>query len=91
MSLGMNSYAKTIRSFQSATKPNQTNKQTNKMNKLQTLRKQRYELLDDMECVVATADRLQDLAYAVALEHCRRPLFYDTVLSCFVPAPVREW
>jgi len=55
------------------------------------VKKQRYELLDDMECVVATADRLQDLAYAMALEHCRRPLFFDTVLCCCVPAPVREF
>jgi len=51
---------------------------------------QRYELLDDMECVVATADRLQDLAYAEALEHNRRPLFYDTFLGRCVPAPERE-
>jgi hypothetical protein len=52
--------------------------------------KQRYELLDDMECVVATADSLHDLAYAEALEQNRRPLFYDTVLGRFVPAPERE-
>jgi hypothetical protein len=51
---------------------------------------QRYELLDDMECVVATADNLQDLAYAEALEQNRRPLFYDTVLGRFVPAPDKE-
>jgi len=49
--------------------------------------KPRYELLDDMECVVATADRLQDLAYATALQHNRRPMVYDTVTgkTCAVP------
>jgi hypothetical protein len=49
--------------------------------------KPRYELLDDMECVVATADRLQDLAYASALQHNRRPMVYDTVTgkTCAVP------
>ncbi len=52
--------------------------------------KQRYELLDDMECVVATADSLQDLAYAEALEQNSRPLFFDTVLGRCVPAPEKE-
>ena len=49
--------------------------------------KPRYELLDDMEIVVATADRLQDLAYASALQHNRRPMVYDTVTrkTCAVP------
>ena len=49
--------------------------------------KPRYELLDDMECVVATADRLQDLAYATALQYNRRPMVYDTVTgkTCAVP------
>jgi hypothetical protein len=49
--------------------------------------KPRYELLDDMECVVATADRLQDLAYATALQYNRRPMVYDTITgkTCAVP------
>jgi hypothetical protein len=55
-----------------------------------TLRPYRYQLLDDTECVVATADRLSDLAYAEALEYCRRPLFYDTKLKKCVPAPEKE-
>ena len=52
--------------------------------------KPRYELLDDMECVVATADRLQDLAYAQALDGLRRPLFFDTKLGRCVEAPEKE-
>ena len=52
--------------------------------------KPRYELLDDMECVVATADRLQDLAYAQALDGLRRPLFLDTKLGRCVEAPEKE-
>jgi len=52
--------------------------------------KPRYELLDDMECVVATAERLQDLAYAQALDGCRRPLFHDTKLGRCVEAPQKE-
>ena len=63
--------------------PHHTPKNTMKTN-------QRYQLLDDMECVVATADNLQDLAYSEALEQNRRPLFYDTVLWRFVPAPEKE-
>jgi hypothetical protein len=55
-----------------------------------TLTPYRYELLDDTECVVATADRLQDLAYAQALEYCVRPLFYDTKTRKCVPAPEKE-
>ena len=52
--------------------------------------KPRYELLDDMECVVATADSLQDLAYAQALDGLRRPLFFDTKLGRCVEAPEKE-
>ena len=52
--------------------------------------KPRYELLDDMECVVATADRLQDLAYASALQHSRRPMVYDTVTGKFCAVPEVE-
>ena len=57
-------------------------------NKMTT--KPRYELLDDMECVVATADRLQDLACAQALNDLRRPLFFDTKLGRCVEAPQKE-
>ena len=52
--------------------------------------KPRYELLDDMECVVATADRLQDLAYAKALDGLRRPLFFDNKLGRCIEAPQKE-
>ena len=52
--------------------------------------KPRYELLDDMECVVATADSLQDLAYAQALDGLRRPLYFDTKLGRCVEAPEKE-
>jgi len=51
------------------------------------MKKQRFELLDDMECVVATADHLPDLAYSEALVSIHRPLFYDNSLERCVPAP----
>ena len=50
----------------------------------------RYELLDDMELVVATADRLQDLAYAAALEHNRRAMVYDTATGKTCDVPEKE-
>lgn len=52
--------------------------------------KPRYELLDDMECVVATSETLQDLAYAQVLDGLRRPLFFDNKLGRCVEAPEKE-
>ena len=51
---------------------------------------QRYELLDDMERVAATADSLQDLACAQALDHIRHPLFFDTKLGRCIAPPQKE-